>query len=91
MISAARVRLEPKTATEVYARLQWILCQINKHFALSDGSNAISELRRWSKNMGLSLPDYSEVTAAAANASSMRGKPFTLSQQELLQILCSAK
>jgi len=88
--------------TEVYARLQWILCQINTHFALSDGSNGsngISELRRWSKkmglrgleDMGLSLPDYSEVAAAAANASSMRGNPFTLSQQELLQILCSAK
>ncbi len=85
--------------TEVYARLQWVLCQINTHFALSDGSNGISELRRWSKkmglrgleDMGLSLPDYSEVAAAAANASSMRGNPFTLSQQELLQILCSAK
>jgi len=85
--------------TEVYARLQWILCHINTHFALSDGSSAISELRRWSKNMGLrgledmglSLPDHSEVAAAAANASSMRGNPFTPSQQELLQILCSAK
>ncbi|MFQ3348637.1 MAG: alcohol dehydrogenase class IV [Paracoccaceae bacterium] len=34
--------------------------------------------------------DHQEVAEAAANASSMRGNPFHISQKELLQILSSA-
>tara|TARA_R110002072_G_scaffold64043_1_gene158768 strand:- start:4472 stop:5614 length:1143 start_codon:yes stop_codon:yes gene_type:complete len=84
---------------EVYARLHWIQHQINTHFAQGENGVGISRLQRWSREMGLrglkdiglALADYPEVAAAAANASSMKGNPFPLSQLELLQILHSAE
>jgi alcohol dehydrogenase class IV len=42
-------------------------------------------------DMGVSSIDYAEVAAASANASSMKGNPFQLSQEDLLQILHAAK
>ena len=85
--------------TELHARLQWILHKVDTCFAHKGNGDGISELRRWSKEMGLrglddmgvSSFDYPEIAAASANASSMKGNPFHLSQEDLLQILHAAK
>jgi alcohol dehydrogenase class IV len=85
--------------TEIYVRLHWVLHQVDTHFAQGETGSGIAALRRWSGDMGLpglealglSSADYSKVAKAASKASSMRGNPFILSQQELLEILHSAK
>lgn len=88
-----------KERSDIYERLQWIQHQIDTQFGKGAKDAGISELSRWSKkmglrrlkDMGLSREDYPEVAAAASKASSMKGNPFPLSQQELLQILHSAE
>jgi alcohol dehydrogenase class IV len=85
--------------TEIHLRLQWILRQIDTYFAHPETGSGLSELRRWSKDMGLrglqemglSSIDHTPVAAASANASSMKGNPFHLSHDDLLQILRAAK
>jgi alcohol dehydrogenase class IV len=85
--------------TEISVRLHWVIHQIDTHFAQGGIGAGITALRSWSKDMGLagleglglSLANHSKVAAAAAKASSMSGNPFSLSHDELLEILHSAK
>ena len=84
---------------EVSKRLQWVLEQIDTHFAQNKKGMGLDALQEWSKalglrgldEMGLALEDHPEVALAAAKTSSMQGTPFTLSQHELLEILQSAR
>ena len=88
-----------REGTEICARLKWVLHQIDTCFAHRENDSGISALNRWSKEMGLRglkemgllSFDHMQIAAAAAKASSMKGNPFHLSQEELLQILHSAK
>lgn len=85
--------------TDIHARLRWIMGHFDVHFGQSQKDAGLSGLRQWSvemglrglDEMGLSMADYPEVVSAAANASSMKGNPFQLSNNELLQILRSSK
>lgn len=85
--------------TQTYVRLNWILDQIDTCFANGQSGVGIAELRRWSRAMGfsgleglgLSVADYPRIAKAASKASSMRGNPFVLSQNELLEILYAAR
>jgi alcohol dehydrogenase class IV len=84
--------------TEISVRVQWVQSLIDTYFADEEMGAGISALARWSKTqglrslkeMGLSSKVHSEVTAAASSASSMKGNPFALSQEELVQILRDA-
>lgn len=84
--------------TEIAGRLEWVLDLINTHFGATQYGNGLEGLRDWSeqmglrglKEMGLSEADHSDVVAAAAQASSMKGNPFPLSQEALFEILSSA-
>jgi alcohol dehydrogenase class IV len=85
--------------TDVYNRLQWVMHQIDAYFAHMEIGSGVSALSRWSKEIGLrglselgvSSADYLQVATAASNSSSMKGNPFDLSNEELLQILHCAK
>ncbi|AGI69664.1 putative iron-containing alcohol dehydrogenase [Octadecabacter antarcticus 307] len=85
--------------SDIFDRLHWILHQIDAHFADGIKGSGISELHRWSQNMGLrgladmKLSDthYSEIAAAASKASSMKGNPFPLARHELVAILRCAE
>ncbi|MDB4111371.1 iron-containing alcohol dehydrogenase, partial [Yoonia sp.] len=85
--------------TDVYNRLQWVMHQIDAYFAHMEIGGGVSALSRWSKEIGLrglselgvSSADYLQVATAASNSSSMKGNPFDLSNEELLQILHCAK
>jgi alcohol dehydrogenase class IV len=81
--------------SEVAQRMAWILMQIETYFPLTDQGDGIATLNAWSKSMGLrglaamglGLPDCAEIATAAAQASSMKGNPFAVSQPELVEIL----
>ena len=85
--------------SDVHTRLHWVLGQIDTHFAEGKNGSGIAELRQWSmkmglrglEQMGLAQSKFADVAAIAVNASSMKGNPFSLSHQELVQILYSAK
>lgn len=85
--------------TELSDRLNWVLHCVDTYFAQDETGGGITALRSWSQKMGLLgleglglvSADYSEVAEAASSSSSMNGNPFVLSQQELLEILHSAK
>ena len=87
-----------KSGTDIDTRLQWVLGQIDSHFAQENKGDGLSGLRRWSKEMGLrdletmglTLADYPHVAKVSQGTSSMKGTPFSLTQQELLQILESS-
>mgnify|MGYP003624684504 FL=1 len=87
-----------KSGTDIDTRLQWVLGQIDSHFAQENKGDGLSGLRRWSKEMGLrdletmglTLADYPHVAEVSQGTSSMQGTPFSLTQQELLQILESS-
>lgn len=88
-----------KKHTDISIRLEWVLDQVDTHFAQGEKGMGIAALRSWSREMGLpgleglglSAADYSKVAQAASRASSMGGNPFVLSEHELLEILQSAK
>ena len=88
-----------KKHTDISIRLEWVLDQVDTHFAQGEKGMGIAALRSWSREMGLpgleglglSAADYSKVAQAASKASSMGGNPFVLSEHELLEILQSAK
>lgn len=85
--------------TDIHARLTWVLGQIDMHFGQSVDGAGLDGLREWSTKMGLrrltdlglQFINYSDVAAAAAKTSSMKGNPFPMSEQTLLQILRFAK
>ncbi|MFT5796448.1 MAG: alcohol dehydrogenase class IV [Candidatus Azotimanducaceae bacterium] len=85
--------------TDIYTRLIWVLGQIDTYFGQSVDCAGLDGLREWSTKMGLrgltdlglQQIDYPDVAAAAAKTSSMKGNPFVMTDQELLQILKSAK
>lgn len=84
--------------TALAERVHWVLDQIDTHFAQGTKGAGLSALTRWSKShglrglgeMGLSQDDHAEVAAASAQASSMKGNPFVLSQKELMDLLAAA-
>ena len=84
--------------SEVAQRLHWILQHINAQFSQTPADDGLATLHLWTKNMGLpglreiglALSDGPQIATAAANASSMKGNPFVLSQAELLEILHDA-
>ena len=84
--------------SEVAQRLHWILQHINAQFSQTPADDGLATLQLWTKNMGLpglreiglALSDGPQIATAAANASSMKGNPFVLSQAELLEILHDA-
>ncbi|MGC1494503.1 MAG: iron-containing alcohol dehydrogenase [Sulfitobacter sp.] len=85
--------------SDIYARLSWIVQQIDALFAHGENGAGIGALRQWSAQMGLrglvelglAPADFPKIAAESANTSSMKGNPFALSQAELVQILNSAK
>ncbi len=85
--------------SDIHARLQWVIDQINASFGSLTGKSEVSGLQRWSRDMGLrgleemglSHSDFTEVATASAEASSMKGNPFVLSQADLLEILNAAR
>ncbi|WP_342070613.1 iron-containing alcohol dehydrogenase [Yoonia algicola] len=87
-----------ETGTEIYTRLKWVEGLIDAQFTPDAPGKGISALARWSKGqglrglaeMGLRVEDHSQVADAAANASSMKGNPFALTQEELVAILREA-
>jgi alcohol dehydrogenase class IV len=82
--------------TDIHARLGWVMDQIDQQFG--SGGNGLSQLKAWSRDMGLRglgdmglrADDLQGVASASAGASSMKGNPFALSQQELVEILTDA-
>ena len=76
--------------TQVHTRLGLI----DATFDVQDGAG-ITALRDWSRQMGLRTltemglnpEDHAEVARLSAGASSMKGTPFALSQDELIAIL----
>ena len=76
-------------------RFRFILQHIDIHFALAEPDSGIQDLRLWCKGMGirglgamgLNLSACPQIATEAAEASSMKGNPFALSQAELVQIL----
>jgi alcohol dehydrogenase class IV len=84
--------------TDIYARLYWVMAQIDTHFAPDHKGKGLEMLGRWSKEHGLrglhalGVPkdDYAPIATAAAQSSSMKGNPFLLSHTDLMQILQSA-
>lgn len=87
-----------EAGTEVHKRLQWVLTVIDTQFADDEAGKGIPALARWSKeqglrglkDMGLLSEHHPEVANAASNASSMKGNPFPLTQEDLLEILSAA-
>lgn len=88
-----------RSGTDIHARLTWVLGQIDIHFEHSVERAGLDGLQEWSTRMGLrgltdlglQSIDYPDVAAAAAKTSSMKGNPFVMTDQEILQILKSAK
>lgn len=84
--------------TDIHERICWVQGQIDTHFAMGRQGRGMIELRQWSatlglrnlRALGLSSEDHSEVANAAAKASSMKGNPFPLTNQELIEILHAA-
>lgn len=89
-------KAQPQTV--VFDRLQWIGGLIDSTFAESTPNDGLAALQNWSRSMGLrglgalGLPRsaHAEVARLSANASSMKGNPFVLSQADLEQILTAA-
>ncbi len=75
-----------------------VMGQIDVAFGQPQNGAGLDGLRKWStelglhglSELGLRLADHADVARAAADASSMKGNPFQLSQNELLEILGSA-
>lgn len=84
--------------TDVSDRLQWIGGLMDSAFAKGEPNAGLPALQNWSRSMGLrglgalGLPrsTHPETARLSANASSMKGNPFVLSQTELEQILAAA-
>jgi len=84
--------------TNIYERLCWVTTQIDRSFAQGQQGGGIIALREWSTQMGLrsltdlglSFHDHFEVATFANQASSMKGNPFELSQDDLMRILQAA-
>ncbi|MEH6645432.1 iron-containing alcohol dehydrogenase [Sulfitobacter sp.] len=85
--------------TDIHARLTWVMGHFDVYFGQAQKNAGLAGLRQWSIEMGLRglneigllTENHSEVAAAAATASSMKGNPFPLSENELMQILQAAK
>jgi alcohol dehydrogenase class IV len=85
--------------SEINARLQWVIDQIDTSFGSLPGKSGVSGLRHWSQcmglrgleKMGLSPSDFTQLASASAGSSSMKGNPFTLTHAELLDILNAAR
>jgi alcohol dehydrogenase class IV len=84
--------------TDIYARLHWVMGQFDTCFATSSQGRGVTHLREWSTKMGLRRlselgvmqASHIEVAQASQNTSSMKGSPFVLSCQELVNILRQA-
>jgi alcohol dehydrogenase class IV len=83
-----------EAGTQIHTRLMWVLGLIDSAFNVENGAG-ITALRDWSRQMGLRTlaemglnpEDHAEVARLSAGASSMKGTPFALSQDELIAIL----
>jgi alcohol dehydrogenase class IV len=84
-----------KPETNERRRLDWVIGHIDTHFADGKSGAGLSKMEIWSRKqglrtleqMGLIPEDHSEVARQTVNTSSMKGNPFTMSQDELLQVL----
>lgn len=87
-----------KESTNRYARISWVLEQIDTHFTQGLQGSGLDALRLWSKEQGLRGLDelgvpsegYLDIAKAAAKTSSMKANPFVLSEAELIQVLRTA-
>ena len=83
-----------QAGTQIHTRLMWVLGLIDATFDVQDAAG-ITALRDWSRQMGLrrlaemglNPEDHAEVARLSAGASSMKGTPFALTQDELIAIL----
>lgn len=81
--------------TEIRTRLDWVIDHVDTYFSEGKSGAGLSKLALWSRNqgqrtleqMGLTPDDHSEVAEKTVATSSMKGNPFTMSQEELLQVL----
>lgn len=93
VLKAHLAKAQPET--EIRTRLDWVIGQIDAYFADGTSGTGLSKLALWSRNqglrtlvqIGLTTEDHSEVAEQTVNTSSIKGNPFTMSQEELLQIL----
>lgn len=84
--------------TDIHDRLYWVLAQIDACFLPDAQKTGVQVLRSWSRDrgirtlqeLGLASGDHAAIAAASASASSMKGNPFVLSDQDLLDILNAA-
>lgn len=94
----SHLRLAPINS-EIYKRVHWVIDQVDSGFGTGTKGSGLSGLRRWSQDMGLrglndmglAAADFDAVARASANASSMKGTPFALTQEALVDILTPAK
>ena len=83
-----------EAGTQIHTRLMWVLGLIDATLDVQDAAG-ITALRDWSRQMGLRTlaemglnpEDHAEVARLSAGASSMKGTPFALTQDELIAIL----
>ncbi|HCP80929.1 MAG TPA: alcohol dehydrogenase [Octadecabacter sp.] len=81
--------------TEIRRRLDWVIGQVDTAFAEGKNGTGLSKLAVWSRHqglrtleqMGLKPEDHSKVAEQTLNTSSMKGNPFTMSQNQLLKVL----
>ena len=93
VLKAHLAKSQPET--EIRARLDWVIDHIDTHFAAGKSGAGLPKMELWTRKqglrtleqMGLTPEDHSEVAEQTANSSSMKGNPFTMSQEELLQVL----
>lgn len=86
---------QARPETEIHRRLEWVLGHIDTCFGAGPNGTGLSELALWSKiqglptlyEMGLDPDDHLDVAKQTMNSSSMKGNPFPMSQEQLLQIL----
>lgn len=84
--------------TDIHAKLTWVIEQIDIYWGRSMEGAGLVGLREWSRDMGLRglsdlglMPvDHQSIAIAAAGTSSMKGNPYLMPEQMLIEILESA-
>lgn len=90
-----RSHMDKAEGGETAERLSWVLNQIAETFTQDE---PVAALENWSRQrglrtlseMGLNAEDHGAVARASGGASSMKGNPFPLTEDELTAILAAA-
>lgn len=93
VLAAHLQKAQPET--EIRRRLDWVIGHIDACFAGGTAGAGLSGLAAWSKGqglrglaeLGLTADAHAEVAENSAQSSSMKGNPFAMSQDDLLQVL----